>query len=296
MSTRPSTGTTPAAPERAPGASGRPGFREVMAKLDAAQKPGEGVPAYMRWVNRRVARAGAAAAVALGLSANAVSWISLSVSLIGLAVLIVAPIAWWTGLVVAVLLALGFALDSSDGQVARVTGTGSVAGEWLDHVIDAVRTPAIHLAVLVALYRHHAVADGWLLLPILYTLVSVGIFMSQILAEQLRRGRLASDALAAANAAASAPVVVVEAAVEARLAQPGVEASAAPVNKRRDTLRSFLLLPTDFGMVCWMFVFWGFTPVFVAVYALMLLINGLHFPLSAFRKYMGLTALNGGAK
>ena len=243
----------------------RPSFGDVLRALASAQKPGYGVPAYMRWVNRRAARPMAAAAVALGLSANAVSLISVGVSALALGLLVALPATWWLGLLVAALLALGFALDSADGQVARVTRTGSPAGEWLDHVIDAVRTPAIHLAVLVALFLRPEVQRGWLVLPLIFTLVSVGIFMSQILAEQLRRAALAG--------------------------RPAAVVPSAPAPAGTGLLRSLALLPTDFGMVCWVFVLWGSAPLFLAGYGLLLLINGLHFPLSAARRFRELRSL-----
>ncbi len=249
-----------------PGAEGRrPAFRDVLSSLASAQKPGAGVPAYMRWVNRRAARPLAAAAVALGLSANAVSVVSVCVSALALGLLVALPASWWLGVAVAALLALGFALDSADGQVARVTRTGSPAGEWLDHVIDAVRTPAIHLAVLVGLFLRPDVQRGWLVLPLLYTLVSVGIFMSQILAEQLRQAALGG--------------------------RPAAVVPSAPAPEGSGLVRSLALLPTDFGMVCWVFVLWGSAPLFLAGYGLLLLINGLHFPLSAARRFRELRSL-----
>ncbi|OAX67752.1 hypothetical protein A5N15_01010 [Rothia kristinae] len=52
-----------------------------------------------------------------------------------------------TAVIAALLFALGYAMDSADGQVARVTGASSPGGEWLDHVVDSVRVPAIHLTV-----------------------------------------------------------------------------------------------------------------------------------------------------
>jgi phosphatidylglycerophosphate synthase len=251
-----------------PGTKGRrPAYRDVLVALGAAQKPGAGVPAYMRWVNRRLARPLAAAAVAAGLVANAVSVLSALVSATGLALLMACPPSWGLGLGVAGLLALGFALDSADGQVARVTGTGSPAGEWLDHVIDAVRTPAIHLAVLVALLAHHRVESGWLAVPLLYTLVSVGIFMSQILAEQLRRATLAT--------------------------RPPAVVPSPPAPPGAGVRRSLLLLPTDFGLLCWVFALWGDAPLFLGGYALLLFVNGVHFPLSARRRYRELRSLEG---
>ena len=44
-----------------PGASWGTRFTTYRAALAAAQKPGAGVPAYMRWVNRGAARVAAAA-------------------------------------------------------------------------------------------------------------------------------------------------------------------------------------------------------------------------------------------
>ncbi|RKW70658.1 CDP-alcohol phosphatidyltransferase family protein [Galactobacter caseinivorans] len=249
--------------------SGRPRFGEVLAQLGAAQKPGDGVPAYMRWPNRRVARLAAAAAVSVGLSPNAVTWLSVLVSASGLAVLLAAPITWGTGIIVAVLLAAGFALDSADGQVARVTGKGSPAGEWLDHVVDSVRTPAIHLAIAVALAIHHGVEQPWLLVPLLFCLVSTGTFMSQILAEQLRRGL-------PAPAAAAAP------------------AQEAPQGGSRSLLRSLVLLPVDFGTLCWSLVLWGSPVAFMALYGGLFVINAGYFVLSAARKARGLRVTTGG--
>lgn len=246
--------------------SPRPRFGEVLSRLGAAQKPGDGVPAYMRWPNRRVARLAAAAAVSVGLSPNAVTWLSVLVSGAGLAVLIAAPISWGTGIAVAVLLAAGFALDSADGQVARVTGKGSPSGEWLDHVVDSVRTPAIHLAIAVSLALHHAVDQPWLLVPLLFCLVSTGTFMSQILAEQLRRGLQAS---------AAAPPV------------PQADAEP-PQGGTRSLLRSLVLLPVDFGILCWSLALWGSPVAFMALYTALLVINAGYFVLSAVRKSRGL--------
>ncbi|TQN35774.1 CDP-alcohol phosphatidyltransferase family protein [Kocuria rosea] len=132
----------------------RPSYEEALAGLRAAQKPGQGVPAYTRWVNRPLARYAAARAAAAGLTPNGVTALSAVLSAAGLVVLVAAPPTPATGVVVALLLAAGYVLDSADGQVARLTGTGSPAGEWLDHVVDSIRTPALHLAVAAAALLH----------------------------------------------------------------------------------------------------------------------------------------------
>lgn len=245
-------GTATAAPRH------RPGYQEALAGLRAAQKPGQGVPAYTRWVNRPLARFAAARAAADGLTANGVTGVSAALSATGLAVLVAAPPTPLTGLVVAVFLAAGYVMDSADGQVARLTGTGSPAGEWLDHVVDSVRTPAIHLAAMAS-WLLHGGPDGTapallVVLPVLFVLVETGQFMSQILAEQLRR--------------------------RDRVAGPS---AGGP-------LRSFLNLPTDAGLTCWIFVLWGFPAVFLPAYAALLAALAAISAVSMRRKYVGLRA------
>ena len=129
----------------------------VSTALDAlagAQKPPHGTPAYSRFVNRPLGRRLAACAAAWCWSANVVSALSAACSLLAIAVLVGAGSSILTGLVVAVLLVFGYALDSSDGQVARVTGTGSLLGEWLDHMIDATKVASLHAAVCWSALHH----------------------------------------------------------------------------------------------------------------------------------------------
>lgn len=232
----------------------RPGFSEYLADLNRAQKSGAGVPAYTRWVNRRLARGVAASAAALGLTPNAVTILSAGLSAAGLAVMIVFEPSWSSALVTAALLAAGYVFDSADGQVARLTGASSPAGEWLDHVVDAIRTPAIHLSVAVAVMLHRPDLIWLAIVALLFTVMSVGQFMSQILAEQLVRNR-------------------------------GGEAAEASGARK-----SLLLLPTDTGILCWSFAFWAAPPVFFAVYAALFIINTVHTAASMRRKYRKLAA------
>lgn len=233
-------------------------YRTCLSQLNHAQKTGAGVPAYTRWINRRLARYAAAGAVAVGLTPNKVTAASAVLSLCGLALLLLAPPSLATGAGCAALLAAGYVLDSADGQVARVTGRGGPSGEWLDHVVDAVRTPAIHLTALVALALHTELPRPALALPILYCLMAAGHFMSQILAEQLARG-------------AGPPI-------GPGAAEPG-------------PLRSFLLLPTDAGVLCWVFILWGSPPLFLAGYGCLFLLNLVAVAASMRRKYRNLVSL-----
>lgn len=240
------------APVMALPTASRPGYSQALFLLNAAQKPGHGVPAYTRWVNRRLARFAAAAAASRGVSANTVTMISAALSAAAVVCLVVVPSSAWLGVVIAVLLAAGYVLDSADGQVARLTGSTSLAGEWLDHVVDSVRIPAIHLAVLVGIWQSGVLPSwaGWL--PLAYTLTSAGHFMSQILAEQLLRGR--------------------------------ANTSPAPAG----TLRSWLVLPTDIGTLCWVFLLWGNPQLFIAAYGGLFLVQLVVVVASVRRKYQAL--------
>lgn len=233
----------------------RPGFSQhyhhALETLVRRQKPGHGVPAYMRWVNRPVARPLAAAAYAFGLTPNHVTALSALSSFAGLTVLILAPRTPATAIAVALLLAFGFVLDSADGQLARLRGSSGRLGEWVDHVVDAVRSPAIHLATAIALWQHE-VQSGFLLVPLAFALIVTSSFFSQILAEQLTSDQPAQSRV------------------------PGPR-------------RSWLLLPVDTGLICWVFILWGQPLLFALGYCLLAAAHLGYLLISLVRKYALLT-------
>lgn len=229
-----------------------PSHRDVVARLAAAQKSNRGAPGWSRWVNRPVGRQLAAFAYRRGMTPNQVTAASATVSAAAIALLATLRPTVATGVLVAALLVLGFALDAADGQLARLTGTGSPAGEWLDHVVDATKTALIHGAVLVAWYRFFDLPDALLLVPLVFGAEASVFFFAIILSEQLRRrGRAA--ALDGAGATPATPVPA--------------SAEPAPV------LRSVLVLPADYGVLCVTFLLLGFHDVFVVVYGLLAAAN-----------------------
>lgn len=232
-----------------------PRFRWACASLGAAQKPAQGVPAYTRWVNRRGARIVAATAFGLGWTPNMVTAASAALSVTGMILLVVLTPAWWVGLPIAALLAAGYLFDSADGQLARVSKTSSKTGEWVDHVVDAFRSPAIHLAVAIAMYLHRGETVWLAAMALVYALVTSGQFLSQILAEAFVK-------------------------------------SAGRPQTRGGNLRSFVLLPTDPGTLCWSFILWGIAPAFAVVYALLALVAVAHSAMSLRRRYRDLMALD----
>ncbi|QCB94440.1 CDP-alcohol phosphatidyltransferase family protein [Cellulomonas shaoxiangyii] len=213
---------------------GRETFRQTLDRLGAAQKgAARSAPAYSRFVNRRLGRVLAAWAYRRGLTPNAVTGVSALCTFSAVALLALVPPSWGTAVGVCLLLVLGYAFDSADGQVARLTGTGSSAGEWLDHMVDATKVVALPLALAVGLYRFEAVDVPWLLVPLANAVVGSVLFFGMMLTEQLRRAH-------------------------------GV-VSRAPTGGRLPWLRPVLVLPTDYGVLCLAFLLYGLPQVFVPV-------------------------------
>jgi phosphatidylglycerophosphate synthase len=234
-----------------------PGFRQALHDLAQAQKPpAKGSPAYSRFVNRRIGRVLAALAAPLRLTPNQVTGISATLSASGIAVIALAGPGALPGIAIAVLLLLGYAFDSADGQLARLRGGGSPAGEWLDHVVDSAKISALHLAVLIAWSRQAVAPRPMLLVPIGFTLVAAVLFFAQILTDQLRRAHPAQAPAPAAGGAGGGPGV----------------------------LRSLLVLPTDYGVLCLAFLVFGWRPGFAAVYTA-LFVGSAAFTLAALPKW-----------
>lgn len=163
-------------------------LKDIRARLSSAQKPPHGVAAWSRFINRPLGRHIAAIAYRLGLSPNQVSIVSAVLTFTGIALIALSELNAQTSILVGVLLVAGYAVDSADGQVARLTGTSSVLGEWLDHTFDCLKTASVHLAVLVHAYRFVEPSHDWMyLVPLAYSVVAVELFFGQILMDQLRR-------------------------------------------------------------------------------------------------------------
>lgn len=217
-----------------------PPLKETLRRLSSAQKGAQGAPAYSRFVNRPLGRLLAALAFHAGLTPNVVTAISALFTFGGIAVISLATPALPMALVVAGCLALGYGLDAADGQLARLRGGGSPSGEWLDHMFDAAKTSALHLAVLVQFYRFGPVEPVWLLVPLGYCLVAAVTYFATMLNEALR-------------------------------AQHGVATRAQPTAQRPGVTRSLLTLPNDYGVLIWVFVLLGAPSLFVPAYTLLFL-------------------------
>ena len=219
----------------------RAALRDTVAQLSRAQKPSAGTPAYSRFVNRRIGRVFAAAAFLGKRTPNQVSLASGFCSLVGIVLLACVRPSLGLALVVTLLLVLGYGLDSADGQLARLRGGGSPLGEWLDHMIDAVKIVLLHSAVLISFYRFDAFDnDLVLLVPLAYVCSSSVLFFGLILIDQLRRRH---------------------------------GAGGAPNERGDSVVKSLLIAPTDYGVLCLVFLAFGTPSLFVVLYGALLALN-----------------------
>lgn len=125
----------------------------VLRELRGAQKTAKGVSLYSRYVNRPAGRVLAAGAFRIGLSPNQVTLVSAAFTFVGIASVALVRPSWGLAAVVYAALVVGFAFDSADGQLARLTGRGGPDGEWLDHVVDCAKMILVHTAVLISFHR-----------------------------------------------------------------------------------------------------------------------------------------------
>ncbi|THG31099.1 CDP-alcohol phosphatidyltransferase family protein [Naasia lichenicola] len=225
-----------------------------MTTLRGSQKSSKGAAAYSRFVNRPLGRVFAALAASLGLAPNTVTAISALFTFTGLVLVATIPPSAVLGIGVALLLGIGYALDSADGQVARLSGGGSLAGEWLDHVVDAIKTSSVHVAVVIAWFRFTDLAPGWLLIPLVYLIADNARFFGLVLSDFLRRLDRGSSKMI--------------------LKREGTTS----------TLYSLAVLPFDYGLLLLSFVLFAWMPAFVVLYGLLTLANVLVLPV-AFRRW-----------
>lgn len=235
-------------------------WTDALRRLGAAQKGhARGAPAYSVYVNRKIGRVLAATAYVWGWTPNGVTAVSALFTFVGIGLLCFVPVSPWLGIVVALLLALGYAWDSADGQLARLRGGGSVAGEWLDHFVDAVKIASLHLAVAIGLFRFTDLAPVWLLVPLGFSVVAVVTFFGMLLNDLLKgKSDVASTHTRGGGTA----------------------------------LRSLLLIPTDYGLLCLVFVLWGAPMVFLAIYGILFVLCGGFLALAAVKWFREMRAID----
>ncbi|GEK78818.1 CDP-alcohol phosphatidyltransferase family protein [Agrococcus baldri] len=240
------------------------GISEAMTQLRTAQKSSRGAPAYSRFVNRPLGRPLAATAAAFGMTPSQVTLVSGACTFSGIAAIALLPIGWWSSVIITALLVLGYALDSADGQLARLTGAFSHSGEWLDHLFDAAKAVTIHLAVLLAWLRYPDLDPRLLVVPAVFAAVASTFFFGVVAVDLLRRIH--------------------------RLEHPD-RPIAEPAGRSTSVVYSLLVAPADYGLLCLLFLVLSVPWVFVPAYTGLALVNALLLLASAVRWHRSLRAL-----
>lgn len=224
-------------------APGELGFRDGLAALRRAQKTSKGAPLYSRLVNRPLGRVLAAAANVVGLTPNQVTAVSACFTFTGIGLIAGVRATPAVSLAVVVLLVLGYAFDAADGQLARLRQSSSPVGEWLDHVVDAIKIASLHLAVLVNWYRFDDVRGAELLIPVVFQATASTMFFVIILNDHMRRARRGNaHAILRGDGASS-------------------------------WLYSLAVVPTDYGLLCLVLGLMWWSTGFAIVYLLLLSAN-----------------------
>lgn len=251
------TSTVPAASAESMAAR----HRTARARLAGAQKSSKSVPAYLRYVNRQAGGQLAALAYALGGTPTQVTVLSTVASFAGIVVLITAQPSAVVGVCVAVLLLLGYALDSADGQLARVRGGGTRSGEWLDHVADAAKLTSLHSAVLISIVRYFQVSLLVIAIPVVFLVANVTQFFGMMMRDALTPG-------------------------------PRSAVANGPRSTGAGLAVSLLLLPLDHGTLGLIFLVLGAHTVFLWCYGVLAGCTALFALRSLAKAYRGLHALD----
>lgn len=249
---------------------GRPGTRrEVVTRLaTGARKSDRGAGGYSRWVNRPFGRQLAALAYLGGLTPNQVSIISAACTYAALALVPTVRPSWPIAVVIAALLVIGYALDSADGQVARLTGLGSPAGEWLDHVFDALKISAFHLVIAICWFRFYDLGHaGLLLIPLGYSFVATAFYFAITLSDMLRRVARLKDG------------------------EPDAATASVDPNEAAPVLRSLIVLPNDYGLLALAMVLLPLHRTFEVVYTVLFAANAFFLLAGCVRWYREMSGL-----
>ena len=238
---------TPASPAAS---TSQESYGALVSRLAAtASKSNRGAGGYTRWVNRPLGRRAAAFAYLHGLTPNQLTAINASLIFPTMVLLAVIQPAWAWNVPAALVLMAGYVLDSADGQLARLRGGGTKAGEWLDHVADAVKTAMIHAVIVVVWFRFYDLDDRWLVVPLAFGVVHCTYYFSIMLADDLRR--------------------------LAKVERQDPLAAGPPSQEPAPVLRSVIMLPNDWGVVCLLLMLLPVQSLFVTGYTALLAANTL---------------------
>jgi hypothetical protein len=115
---------------------------------------------------------------------NALTLTSGSLMLSAAGLVAVGPGGWIARATVALCLALALVLDTADGRLARLQGTTSPLGRWLDQVLDELADMALHAAIAWAAFARDN-RPVWLVLGIIYASGKYLFLVQSLLGDEL---------------------------------------------------------------------------------------------------------------
>ncbi len=206
--------------------------------LSRSQKKGAGTPAYTRFINRFLGRLIASFLAEFNISPNTISVVSGLITISSFILFLIIPtITFWHSLILVLLLYFGYALDSADGQLARLLKKQSKHGDWLDHTFDAVKIPL-----------SQGVAAFYIVTNLTFLSTKHIIFYLMIIS------------LACAN--------YMSGILKSKLLVSNNKSFYNDKSKSSNIFRSFITLPLDYGIFISMFLFTYNTKLFFVIYSL----------------------------
>jgi phosphatidylglycerophosphate synthase len=107
---------------------------------------------------------------------------------------------WLGGVVIALSLATALVLDTADGRLARLQGTSSVFGQWLDQIVDEFVDLALHGAIAWEAFRNSG-SPIWLGAGIIYASSKYLFLVQSLLGNELENSEQLPASLASGRGA-----------------------------------------------------------------------------------------------
>lgn len=142
-------------------------MREVFVEIEKGYAgKRKGLP-FTKYVSLNIAKPFTFLFYTLKISPNSVTVLSLLVALAAVGMLFLQGNAVISGLLFMVLLQLSYALDCSDGQLARLTGRQTLQGAWFDLLMDRIINFAVLTGVLYWYLERQLFAEMTIFLAVL---------------------------------------------------------------------------------------------------------------------------------
>jgi len=123
---------------------------------------------------------------------NAVTLAAAALMFLGIALVACGETGWLSRTIVAGAFAAALVLDTADGRLARLQGTRSEFGRWLDEVLDELADLALHAAISWMMFQQTGSAH-WLTLGMLYASGKYMFFVQSLTGTSMERAK-AKDA------------------------------------------------------------------------------------------------------